>query len=349
MTESKIVQPLLSAVLLLDIPLYDVILFHAPCPDGFGAAWSYYHYIKILGGHKFLEHHQTLDADGELVEAAYNVLGKKIRFIRESHRFEATQKLLKESGAQKILFADICPHRDMLIECDKHFDEVLVLDHHISAQQECGDLPYTFFDMNRSGAGIVWDWFCKEQQRRARPLLINLIEDRDIYKWNVPNAKELLLVVEMYKRTFAEWDKISTRLTNHYDDCLAEGRSYLRYHEKVISVLGSPNKVHKLQIGNYTIPALNCNFYQSELGNNLATANKIQTAAIYHCAGKSWNVSLRSTKSGLDVSEIAKLYGGGGHKNAAAFKVEDINQLQPSEYTNTELTAMFTASSILVH
>ena len=31
--------------------------------------------------------------------------------------------------------------------------------------------------------------------------------------------------------------------------------------------------------------------------------------------------SLRSTDDGMDVSEIAKQYGGGGHRNAAGFTV----------------------------
>lgn len=31
--------------------------------------------------------------------------------------------------------------------------------------------------------------------------------------------------------------------------------------------------------------------------------------------------SLRSTEDGPDVSEIAKSYGGGGHKNAAGFQM----------------------------
>ncbi|WP_277343388.1 DHHA1 domain-containing protein [Pseudomonas viridiflava] len=30
---------------------------------------------------------------------------------------------------------------------------------------------------------------------------------------------------------------------------------------------------------------------------------------------------MRSTDEGLDVSEIAKLYGGGGHRNASGFRV----------------------------
>ncbi len=40
-----------------------------------------------------------------------------------------------------------------------------------------------------------------------------------------------------------------------------------------------------------------------------------------HIRGKTaW--SLRSTEEGIDVSEIAKRHGGGGHRNAAGFRAE---------------------------
>ena len=40
---------------------------------------------------------------------------------------------------------------------------------------------------------------------------------------------------------------------------------------------------------------------------------------------KKWVVSLYTTKINIDVSKIAKLYGGGGHKGAAGFVSDDIN------------------------
>ena len=44
-------------------------------------------------------------------------------------------------------------------------------------------------------------------------------------------------------------------------------------------------------------------------------------AACYWDTAAGRNFGLRAADDGLDVSEIAKLYGGGGHAKAAGFKV----------------------------
>ena len=43
--------------------------------------------------------------------------------------------------------------------------------------------------------------------------------------------------------------------------------------------------------------------------------------------GKKWSVSLRSIEGGADVSEIARERGGGGHKHAARFEVENFEDI----------------------
>lgn len=43
-----------------------------------------------------------------------------------------------------------------------------------------------------------------------------------------------------------------------------------------------------------------------------------------HVRGKYWTVSLYSTKPDVDVSVIAKKYGGGGHKGAAGFQCQEL-------------------------
>jgi len=43
--------------------------------------------------------------------------------------------------------------------------------------------------------------------------------------------------------------------------------------------------------------------------------------------GKKWTISLYSTKDEIDCSEIAKTMGGGGHKGAAGFQVDDITKI----------------------
>ena len=52
-------------------------------------------------------------------------------------------------------------------------------------------------------------------------------------------------------------------------------------------------------------------------------------AACYYETAKGRVYSLRSREGGVDVSVIASLFGGGGHKNAAGFRIgfDEINRL----------------------
>lgn len=56
-----------------------------------------------------------------------------------------------------------------------------------------------------------------------------------------------------------------------------------------------------------------------DLGNMLAEGEDF--AAVFHEGADGWrHWSLRSKPGGADVSEIARAYGGGGHKHAAGFR-----------------------------
>jgi nanoRNase/pAp phosphatase (c-di-AMP/oligoRNAs hydrolase) len=68
------------------------------------------------------------------------------------------------------------------------------------------------------------------------------------------------------------------------------------------------------------VPAVNCNHYfASEVGHELAIGRPF--AATYYDTTDGRVFSLRSSAEGLDVSEIAKRLGGGGHAKASGFKV----------------------------
>jgi nanoRNase/pAp phosphatase (c-di-AMP/oligoRNAs hydrolase) len=65
--------------------------------------------------------------------------------------------------------------------------------------------------------------------------------------------------------------------------------------------------------------------YASDAGNILSEGRAF--AATYYDTDKSRVFSLRSSKGGVDVGEVAKLFGGGGHKHAAGFSVPRFNYL----------------------
>ena len=80
---------------------------------------------------------------------------------------------------------------------------------------------------------------------------------------------------------------------------------------------------------NYNICIVNCSSeLTSDLGNIISSNDNVDFAVLwkYNHPKEEYYISLR-TNNKVDVSIIAKEYGGGGHKNAAGFatKINPIN------------------------
>lgn len=306
-----------------DVPTV-YILYHFPCKDGFGAAWSHMHAV--------LKH-----------RAAGGVAAAKYVYLPENHRWGQTLKLMEDPkiSTAHVLYLDICPKRELLMALNDKAKLVRVYDHHKSAQEDCGDLPYCFFDMNRSGAGISWDIFCDSK----RPRLIDTIEDGDLWRWKLPNSQEILIVLETTRFDFNGWTKFSNELETNPSGIINKGKAYVEYRNIVTRMLGG-RKIHKLKfhLGDKTLtmPALNASIFQSGLGNQL-TNKPGPCGAVYYFNGEYWAFSLRSNDEGPDVSEIAKYFGGGGHRNASGFRLDALDlpgDISPEAYSEEELAEM---------
>jgi len=184
------------------------------------------------------------------------------------------------------------------------------------------------FDMKRSGAGITWDYFMKEA---LRPNMIDFIEDRDIWKFELPNTKEINEWIFSFPYDFKVWDKLVSQLESHEGEgqAILDGIAITRKKDKDIKELIGAGVVRWF-IGGVNVPVINIPYiYASEALHLLAdgyTEEGIYVvpppfAASYWEDGKVRHFSLRSSAKGVDVSLIAKKYGGGGHRNAGGFDV----------------------------
>ena len=77
---------------------------------------------------------------------------------------------------------------------------------------------------------------------------------------------------------------------------------------------------HLITIAGHTVPACNVpSIWASDAAHIMAQGHPF--AACFWIDGDKIAFSLRSAPGGLDVSEIAQQYGGGGHRHAAGFKL----------------------------
>lgn len=77
--------------------------------------------------------------------------------------------------------------------------------------------------------------------------------------------------------------------------------------------------VRDMTIGGHRVPVANVPYTLTSVMGHLL-AERAPFAACYWDTLEGRVFSLRSQKDGLDVSQVAKLFGG-GHKNAAGFRV----------------------------
>lgn len=261
-----------------------LVIYHGDCRDGFTAAWAAW---KKFG-----------DEDTEYVAAKHG---------------ETTIPIVKE---RDVYFLDFAIPRASTIFLHDVARSLIVLDHHKTAAADLAGLPYATFDMDRSGAGIAWDVL---HPGVKRPWLINYVEDRDLWRFKLPESKEInAWVGAAPSRTFADWDVLERGGTHHAAN---NGRAVLAYIDGY--VLDMAKHAIVVDFDGYKVPVVNAPFAAiSELLGHLAESAPFALGWFQRGDGM-YQYSLRSRgPDGVDVSEVAKRYGGGGHRNAAGFQLQ---------------------------
>jgi len=256
----------------------DLVIYHKGCTDGFGSAWAAW---KLLGDRA--EYHAA-----KYGESPPDVKGKNVVVLDFSYDNATTKKLIQEA---------------------KGF---LVIDHHKSAMVELHDVSCTHFDMTHSGAMLAWKFF---HPGKEPPRLIKFIEDRDLWKWEIPYSKEFSAAFDMVKFNFEDFDKYLD--DSAVDDAQEQGAYILAYSKTVISKIAKKASLRKL--GGKDVLVVNSPHWMSEIGAALAPKCDFAVIWYYDHDTRQVKISLRAHHDDSDVSEVAKRWGGGGHRKAAGF------------------------------
>jgi uncharacterized protein len=291
-----------------------LFIYHGNCYDGFTAAWVF---------NRFRD--PRLDGEVEYFPAFYgqeppDCKGKEVWLVDFTYD--------RETMIHKII---------------KPSTRTIIMDHHKTAQAALTDIlgeirnklnlqrdkDRIVFDMSRCGSGILYDEMTIEAGKKAgahRPAvygrelwLVDYIEDRDLWKKQLPDTEEVSAYLASLKMTFAEWDAANAlgrvnvaergrAIKRYIDNYGAKAREQVRWEE-----------VDGHRVPTINIPYMNCSEYVNDL---LKECDGAPFAVSYFRRGDGrWQFSLRS-QGEFDVSEIAKKFGGGGHKNAAGFDTE---------------------------
>lgn len=269
-----------------------LVIYHANCTDGFTAAWCFHHAAP-----------DTFD------------------FLPASYGQEPP-----DVAGRQVYVVDFSYPRDQLLSMAEAAAGVTVLDHHQSAEAALAGLSHPrlhiHFDMQRSGAGMAWDFLFPSQQR---PRFLGFVEDRDLWRFSFAETKASHAYLGSVARTLEKWDEVMLGDSMIQTVALAQGAALVRLVEKqVADAVRSTQRT--AEIGGQLVPMANVpGFLASDAGHVLDEG--VPFAATYFDTAERRCFSLRSRPDGADVSLIAGQYGGGGHKHAAGFSVPREHEL----------------------
>lgn len=251
-------------------------------------------------------HHGCLDGFGS-AWVVWKAWGPDTQFISARYGDEAP-----DVTGKQVIIVDFSYPRDILEAMNRETVSLNVLDHHKTARENCIGLPFAQFDMNRSGAIMTWDFFFEVEP----PEIIKYIQDRDLWRFDLLFSKEVNAALYSYPFDFEKWDELIN--TKTIPNLINEGQAIVRDRQKLIDSLISGWAIERIDIAGHNVPCLNCPHWLASETLNLLARNE-PFAISYSDSKDQRTFQLRSTENGIDVSEIAKQFGGGGHKHAAGF------------------------------
>jgi uncharacterized protein len=281
-----------------------LVLYHANCPDGFCSAWVAYLAFRDEADYLPVQYGQP----------SPDVAGRDVYILDFSYKRPVMREIL--SRAHKVVVQD--HHKTAEAELADIVDEFISRPDLI-ANPPGSELPVIHFDMSKSGGRLSWEYFFPGE---PAPWLVDYTEDRDLWRWALPNSREVSAALAARPRDFNEWSLLA--FTRNDDGqsvpgvLVQEGGAILRYQAQQVEHIC--DNAREMRLDGHDILAVNTSVLFSEVAGKLAEGRPFGAAWFVRGDGKQqW--SLRSRDGGVDVSEVAKRRGGGGHHNAAGFEV----------------------------
>lgn len=309
-----------------------VVVYHADCPDGTGAAAAIDFAITQQQGFT-----RITNSDKNSVKVVYEKEKQHMTVEYQAREFESKVELPDIKG--KVLFVvDFTLKKEentpTWIEAVSEAKHVVWIDHHADSITKF-DLLYEnaspsdkakldsiakYVVLGRSGARLTWEAF----NNLPVPFLIQAVEDRDVHKWSLKHSKEFLKCLDTiiqqqfmgWSDMLVKWQQDSAMEQQAISSFIDKGRLILQGYQSILD--GILNKAIDIKIGG--VPAK-----MVAASRVMASDAGTQLAERYGCVGAAFEIegknriklSLRSVAP-INVIPIANLYSGGGHPQASA-------------------------------
>lgn len=274
------------------------VIFHKDCMDGLASA--------------FIAHSSFLEADEEA--EFYPMHYSDVNNVYDIP--------LNEGDIVYIL--DFSLPEEMIRELSCKVDHIYIIDHHKTAQFLLNlniNNVTVDFDNNMSGAMLTFDFFIDRGTNPLEPELFEYVQDRDLWKWELPGSKEVsaalaLMVeknsIESFREAYWSFDKSIPEFKNI--GTIALKTQQKQVNEKV-------DKCFDIKLLGQDFKIINATENISELGNAICNKYDMPSIMFFYTSLYTVVLSFRSLDHLTDVSVVAKELGGGGHRNSSGCEV----------------------------
>jgi len=299
----------------LDDLIYNYVIFHKNCLDGF---------------------------------SSYIVLTKTNRLSNDAFIYPdipSTKEKPPNLKNKNVIIMDVAYSESILRKIFEEANHVLFIDHHITIKNDVAKLAYEFgnkhkivYDETMSGASLTWSYFFKKKEKEM-PWFIKYIEDNDIGRWKYKNTINFILALRVKfplyldKETLEKWNELYDR--ENVKKIIKDGKKYGEYDKYLIdvnyrrySLESFPSEKLWEEVGFFTKPG---QYKVAVLNSSGCPSGNLSVRILdeipcdfciiwnLHLDKKEYILSFRSKS--VDVGEIAKIFGGGGHKLASACSI----------------------------
>ena len=272
-----------------------LVIYHADCCDGFGAAWAFM---------------QTAATSYHTVDYVAATYGQEPPYAQCTGR--------------DVFILDFSYPIPQLIDILEIASFTVLLDHHKTAIESLADFAYSrdraemLLDTGRSGAMLAWNYFSTQ----PAPRIITYIQDRDLWRHKELWTKEINALIAFTDKTQDAYTELHRSLERQdaFYVCTSYGEMLLKQQRRHVESIVKSTK-RPFTINGHEGLICNCpGQFASDVGNVLADMTGTFGATYFAAADGSHKFSLRSVGD-FDVARIAKDFGGGGHMNAAGFSI----------------------------
>lgn len=218
-----------------------------------------------------------------------------------------------------VIFTDYCASKEDIKKILSKTKEVYLIDHHISTIEDLKEFKLKGIqDINYASCELMWK-FCKGE--KEIPKYIKMLGDFDCWREDKEEGYKLALALQTFDLNPDSpiWGMAKSKLNT----LLTVGGAIYQYIQKEFK--DKQDKIFSLKFEGLDCLAINHNDRGAWCFESHPDKDKKDALLSFHWDGNgNYSISLYAVKDGVDVSKIAKKYGGGGHVKAAGFRSKEL-------------------------